>query len=92
MEPQCYNHLNKVTVESKRILVRNIKQAFKHEYHCREAVRTASLEKSYRAISIARLYITVVHLQPINVVVFDDPQWKSNLEAGFALRCFQRLS
>ena len=33
-----------------------------------------------------------IHLQPINVVVYNDPQWKSNLEAGFALRCFQRLS
>ena len=33
-----------------------------------------------------------LHLQPINVVVYDDPQGKSNLVAGFALRCFQRLS
>ena len=48
--------------------------------------------KRYRAISTARLYVTIVHLQPINVVVYNDPQWKSNLGAGFALRCFQRLS
>ena len=31
------------------------------------------------------------NLQPINVVVYNDPQWKSNLGASFALRCFQRL-
>ena len=29
--------------------------------------------KSFWAISIARLNITIVHLQPINVVVFHDP-------------------
>ena len=33
-----------------------------------------------------------VHLHPINVIVCDDPQRKSNLVAGFVLRCFQRLS
>ena len=33
-----------------------------------------------------------IHLPPINVIVFDDPQRKSNLAAGFALRCIQRLS
>ena len=27
-----------------------------------------------------------------NVVVCDDPQWSPHLAAGFALRCFQRLS
>ena len=32
-----------------------------------------------------------VHLHPINVIVFDDPK-KSNLVAGFVLRCFQHLS
>ena len=48
--------------------------------------------KRSRAISTARLYVTIVHLQPINVVVYNDPQWKSNLGASFALRCFQRLS
>ena len=48
--------------------------------------------KRFRAISTARLYVTIVHLQPINVVVYNDPQWKSNLGASFALRCFQRLS
>ena len=32
-----------------------------------------------------------LHLHPINVVVYNDPQ-KSNLVAGFVLRCFQHLS
>ena len=45
-----------------------------------------------RAISTARLYVAVAHLRPINVIVYDGPQWRSNLGAGFALRCFQRLS
>ncbi|RGJ44731.1 hypothetical protein DXD64_00770 [Phocaeicola vulgatus] len=32
-----------------------------------------------------------LHLHPINVVVYNDPE-KSNLVAGFVLRCFQHLS
>ena len=32
-----------------------------------------------------------LHLHPINVIVFNDPK-KSNLVAGFVLRCFQHLS
>lgn len=32
------------------------------------------------------------HTQPIDVVVFHDSQARYNLEAGFPLRCFQRLS
>ena len=49
-------------------------------------------KESKRAISNARLNVSPhVHLHPINVVVYDDPE-KSNLVAGFALRCFQRLS
>ena len=51
------------------------------------------VKKSSRAISTARLNMfPCVHLQPINVEVYDDPHWKSNLVVGFALRCFQRLS
>ena len=50
-------------------------------------------KKSSRAISTARLNtLLCLHLQPINVVVYNDPQGKSNLVVGFALRCFQRLS
>ncbi len=46
-----------------------------------------------RAISNARLNASRrVHLHPINVIVCDDPKRISNLVAGFALRCFQRLS
>ena len=32
-----------------------------------------------------------LHIRPINVVVFHDSM-RSNLEGGFPLRCFQRLS
>ena len=33
-----------------------------------------------------------LHLHPIYVVVCNDPLWSSHLAAGFALRCFQRLT
>jgi len=50
-------------------------------------------KKRYRAISTGRLRASLpLHLLPINVVVSHDPQWKSHLGDGFALRCFQRLS
>ncbi len=46
-----------------------------------------------RAISIARLWTLLpLHLQPIYVVVCNDPMWRSYLEEGFVLRCFQHLS
>ncbi len=46
-----------------------------------------------RAISIARLWtLPPLHLQPIYVIVFDGPVWKSYLGEGFVLRCFQHLS
>ena len=64
----------------------------KSRYRHIEVIKETFLRKRFRAISTARLYVTIVHLQPINVVVYDDPQWKSNLGASFALRCFQRLS
>ena len=49
--------------------------------------------RSSRAISTARLRTSPpVHLPPIYVVVYNDPQARSYLVAGFALRCFQRLS
>ena len=63
-----------------------------HNY-CRKLFFKVCENKSHRAISTARLNILLcLHLQPINVIVYNDPQWKSNLVAGFALRCFQRLS
>ena len=59
----------------------------------RGPVFQARADKSFRAISTARLNtLLCLHLQPIDVVVYDDPQGKSNLVVGFALRCFQRLS
>ena len=51
------------------------------------------LKRSVRVISTARLNGSHrVHLQPIDVIVFDYPDWNSYLVASFALRCFQRLS
>jgi hypothetical protein len=36
--------------------------------------------------------LPTLHSQPINLVVFQGTQSKSDLGTGFALRCFQRLS
>ena len=50
-------------------------------------------EKVSRAISTGLLRPSpTLHILPINVVVSHDPQGKTHLEDGFALRCFQRLS
>ena len=52
-----------------------------------------ALQENFRVISTARLRtLPPVHLPPINVVVFNDPKWRSYLEVGFVLRCFQHLS
>ena len=52
-----------------------------------------SAQESFRVISTARLRTSPpVHLPPINVVVCNDPIWRSHLEVGFVLRCFQHLS
>ena len=46
-----------------------------------------------RRISTPRLNtLLYFHLGPINVVVSYGPQTIPNLEGGFPLRCFQRLS
>ena len=53
---------------------------------------------SHRLISTSQLHtLPCFHIWPINPVVWlgaSHPQgaWKSHLEAGFPLRCFQRLS
>ncbi len=54
-------------------------------------------DKVVRDISTAQLnMLPYLHLQPINVVVFNDPYYlavgRSYLGSGFALICFQRLS
>jgi hypothetical protein len=47
----------------------------------------------FRVISTARLKpLRILHLQPINVVIYNVPIWNSHLGASFALRCFQHLS
>ena len=58
----------------------------------RQTARGA-LQENFRVISTARLRtLPPVHLPPINVVVSNDPKWRSYLEVGFVLRCFQHLS
>jgi hypothetical protein len=52
---------------------------------------------SHRLISTSQLHALLrFHIWPINPVVWlgaSHPKvWKSHLEAGFPLRCFQRLS
>ncbi len=43
-------------------------------------------------ISTPRLkLLPILYLEPINLVISQDPK-KPNLEDGFTLRCFQRLS
>ena len=46
-----------------------------------------------RTISTGKLHALLhFHTQPIDVVVFHGSQGKPGFEAGFPLRCFQRLS
>ena len=46
-----------------------------------------------RAISTGKLNaLPRLHIRPINVVVFHGPSGRSRFEAGFPLRCLQRLS
>ena len=55
--------------------------------------RILLFRKVYRAISTGQLSPSLnLHFLPINVVVSHDPQGKTHLGDGFALRCFQRLS
>ena len=50
-------------------------------------------DQADRIISTCKLHsLLSFHTKPINVVVFHDSQGKSSFEAGFPLRCFQRLS
>ena len=56
-----------------------------------------SVLSSHRLISTGQLHVLPrFHIRPINPVVWlgaSRPKaWKSHLEAGFPLRCFQRLS
>jgi len=55
-------------------------------------------DQASRSISTGQLHALLhFHIQPINVVDFNKPSGtfrfeRSHLEAGFPLRCFQRLS
>ena len=58
-----------------------------------ESTWRGSTQESFRVISTARLRTSPpVHLPPIHIVVCNDPKWRSHLEVGFVLRCFQHLS
>ena len=59
--------------------------------------RVGGMLSSHRLISTSQLHtLPCFHIWPINPVVWlgaSHPKvWKSHLEAGFPLRCFQRLS
>jgi hypothetical protein len=52
-----------------------------------------SSNQAERAISTGKLNaLPRLHIRPIDVVVFHGPSGRSGLEAGFPLRCLQRLS
>ncbi len=75
----------------------NVREACARAARGRRAAVRAGLPgrhaRSVRAISSARLNVSPrLHLRPIDVLVLHDPSRKPNLEAGFALRCLQRLS
>ena len=91
MEPLCCHHLNAV----KERMTRKRQEDFSTATHWRWTLDVLRLKFSgtSRAISTARLSASPrLHLRPIDVVVFDGPWMRSNLGAGFVLRCFQHLS
>ena len=62
------------------------------------SAKSSKVDQASRPISIARLNaLPHLHLRPINLVIFQGPSGRlpcgiPDLGAGFALRCFQRLS
>ena len=67
------------------------------ENHSVDASTRNGVLSSHRLISTSQLHALLrFHIWPINPVVWlgaSRPKaWKSHLEAGFPLRCFQRLS
>jgi hypothetical protein len=72
-------------------LILKCSQTTPHEYECKRG-------QAARPISTARLNaLRRLHPRPINLVIFQGPSeglrpGRSHLEAGFALRCLQRLS
>ena len=93
MEPLCCHHLNAVK--------ENDAEAAGRLFHSNALgvgrsilyVLRCTFSGTFRAISTARLSASPrLHLRPIDVVVFDGPWMRSNLGAGFVLRCFQHLS
>lgn len=68
--------------------------------NCNLTIKTTWVlyDQASRSISTGKLHALLhFHIQPINVVVFNEPTGalrpeRSHLGAGFPLRCFQRLS
>ena len=59
----------------------------------RHALRRDGLDQADREISTGKLHALLrFHTRPINVVVYHGSQARPRFEAGFPLRCFQRLS
>ena len=96
MEPLCCHHLNAVkegmTRKRQEDFSKATSAAFDVERYTFYVLRL-KFSGTSRAISTARLSASPrLHLRPIDVVVFDGPWMRSNLGAGFVLRCFQHLS
>ena len=59
----------------------------------RHPLSDSERNQAERAISTGKLNaLPRLHIRPIDVVVFHGPSGRSGLEAGFPLRCLQRLS
>ena len=68
------------------------KASFEALSHCVRFL-IPSDNQAERAISTGKLNaLPRLHTRPINVVVFHGPSGRSGFEAGFPLRCLQRLS
>ena len=83
--PEAWGHVACWSVECKGNLARVIEES--------PGPSGERKDQATRPISTTRLNtLPCVHLSPINVLVSDGPEVRVNLEVGFALRCFQRLS
>ena len=93
MEPLCCHHLNAVKENDAEAAGRLLHSNALGVGRSMLYVLRCTFSGTFRAISTARLSASPrLHLRPIDVVVFDGPWMRSNLGAGFVLRCFQHLS
>ncbi len=62
-------------------------------YIAHHVLRHDGVNQADREISTGKLHTLLrFHTRPINVVVYHGSQARPSFEAGFPLRCFQRLS